>query len=389
MRACAPLSNSLHEFGIRPRKPQLSPPFRIINGRIPPHPTSPSRPKHLSLQRSAFPSRSFNLGRFLRNPKRPFDKRVGSSSSDEFLDLKTSGGVGLSQEAELSDASSFDLAELKRELEEEERSLRASEKGEGEEEEEEELIPLEGGGSGNLGSEIVEKSRIEGGRQMVKRSSLLAKQVISIRSARSLGFVSQLWVDTRLWVVALVEVRPNLLSGEIEKFLLEDICQVGDVVLVQDESVIENEFKMIGLDSLVGYSVVTSGRRNVGKVRGYTFNINSGLVESLELDSFGFSIIPSSLVSTYCLFVEDVLEVVSDTVVVHESAVSRVQRLTKGIWNSQNMHGPENQMHEYSEFGKRESWPVERQSSGERSGGRKFRRKMRDIEDDWELPMDY
>ncbi|XP_072997980.1 uncharacterized protein [Typha latifolia] len=387
MRACAPLSNSLHEFGIRPRKPQLSPPFRIINGRIPPHPTSPSRPKHLNLQRSAFPSRSFNLGRFFRNPKRPLDKRVGSSSSDEFLDLKTSGGIGLSQEAELSDASSFDLAELKRELEEEERSLRASEKGEGEEEEE--LIPLEGGGSGNLGSEIVEKSRIEGGRQMVKRSTLLAKQVISIRSARSLGFVSQLWVDTRLWVVALVEVRPNLLSGEIEKFLLEDICQVGDVVLVQDESVIENEFKMIGLDSLVGYSVVTSGRRNVGKVRGYTFNINSGYVESLELDSFGFSIIPSSLVSTYCLFVEDVLEVVSDTVVVHESAVSRVQRLTKGIWNTQNMHGPENQMHEDSEFGKRGSWPVERQSSGERSGGRKFRRKMRDIEDDWELPMDY
>lgn len=27
--------------------------------------------------------------------------------------------------------------------------------------------------------------------------------------------------------------------------------QVGDVVLVQDESVIENEFKMIGLDTLV------------------------------------------------------------------------------------------------------------------------------------------
>lgn len=32
------------------------------------------------------------------------------------------------------------------------------------------------------------------------------------------------------------------------------------------------------------------------QVRGYTFNVNSGAIESLELDSFGISIIPSSLV---------------------------------------------------------------------------------------------
>ena len=34
-------------------------------------------------------------------------------------------------------------------------------------------------------------------------------------------------------------------------------------------------------------------------------------------------------VSTYCLFVEDVLDIVSDTIVVHEDAVSRVQWLTQ------------------------------------------------------------
>lgn len=101
---------------------------------------------------------------------------------------------------------------------------------------------------------------------MARRSALLAKQVISVSSARSLGFVSQLWVDAASWIVALVEVRPSLLSGEAEKFLFEDICQVGDVVLVEDESVIENEYNLVGLHSLVGYNVVTSRRRNVGKV---------------------------------------------------------------------------------------------------------------------------
>ncbi|XP_022876944.1 uncharacterized protein LOC111395174 [Olea europaea var. sylvestris] len=98
------------------------------------------------------------------------------------------------------------------------------------------------------------------------------------------------------WVVLVLEVRPNLLSGDFERFLLEDIAQVGDVILVEDENVIENDFRLVGLETLVGYAVVTPGRRSIGKVRGYTFNINSGTVESLELDSFGISIIPSGLV---------------------------------------------------------------------------------------------
>lgn len=34
------------------------------------------------------------------------------------------------------------------------------------------------------------------GRQMMKRSNIIAKQVISIQSAFNLGYVSQLWVDT-------------------------------------------------------------------------------------------------------------------------------------------------------------------------------------------------
>ncbi|XLR07942.1 hypothetical protein S83_035880 [Arachis hypogaea] len=65
------------------------------------------------------------------------------------------------------------------------------------------------------------------------------------------------------------------------------------------------------------------------KVRRYTFSLNSSAVEELELDSFGLSIMPSSLVSTYSLLVEDVLEVVSDAVVIRKAAASRIQRLSK------------------------------------------------------------
>lgn len=42
----------------------------------------------------------------------------------------------------------------------------------------------------------LERPRLRRGRQVLRRSNMLAKQVISIQSAVSLGFVSQLWVDT-------------------------------------------------------------------------------------------------------------------------------------------------------------------------------------------------
>lgn len=245
--------------------------------------------------------------------------------------------------------------------------------------EEEELVQIEDG------NRVDSKRR---GKELMRRSNLVAKQVISIQSARSLGFVTQLWVDTTSWLVLVVEVRPALLSGESERFLLQDISKVGDFVLVEDDSVMESDFKMVGLDTLVGYRVLTPGRRNIGKVRGYTFNVNSGAVESLELDSFGLSIIPSSLVSTYALLVEDVLQVLADTVIVHEAAASRMQRLTKGLWDADDVRTSMDERGDYFD----EEEPVRfknKRSKRRSSGGKSSRSKSREEDEDLELPMDY
>ncbi|XP_021723287.1 uncharacterized protein LOC110690722 [Chenopodium quinoa] len=225
-------------------------------------------------------------------------------------------------------------------------------------------------------------------KQLAKRSSILAKQVIGIESACSLGFVSQLWVDTATWAVMEVEVRPNLLSSESVKFLLEDIKKVGDVVLVQEENYIQNEFSTVGLETLVGYSVVTPRQRNLGKVRGYTFNINSGTVESLELDAFGYSVIPSSLVSTYALFSDDVLEVVSDLIIVHEAAVSRIQRLTKGLLGTKIAETSSiNLKNRDMELDSTQS--VKDRKPRRKPSKRKFYPGTRDLDNDFDLPMDY
>ncbi|KAH9610310.1 hypothetical protein KSS87_017511, partial [Heliosperma pusillum] len=172
-------------------------------------------------------------------------------------------------------------------------------------------------------------------KQLIKRSSLVAKQVIGIHSACSLGFVSQLWVDTASWILLEIEVRPSLLSSEYGKVLLEDIERVGDVVLVQDETFVFNEFRMVGLETLVGYSVVTPEGRNLGKVRipALSYLISAGLsfVLSDRCACVSNYLFLSNFlkVSTYALFTEDVQQVVSDTIIVHETAASRIQRLTR------------------------------------------------------------
>ncbi|KAG5404390.1 hypothetical protein IGI04_010509 [Brassica rapa subsp. trilocularis] len=224
-----------------------------------------------------------------------------------------------------------------------------------------------------VGEDNLIKIGSKGFKQTLTRSNLVAKQVISIQSALSLGFISQLWVDTTSWLVLVVDVKPTLLSGESERFLLTDITRVADVVLVKDDAVLDTEFKMVGLETLVGYRVVTPGGRNIGKVRGYSFNINSGVVESLELDSFGVTIIPSSLVSTYRLDVEDIIEVLEDIVVVDESAAFRKQRLTKGLWDAQ--------------FGSEYSDVEELERSSDRRRRRRSSRpsrRKRDLDDDAE-----
>lgn len=66
-----------------------------------------------------------------------------------------------------------------------------------------------------------------GFKQSTTRSNLVAKQVVSIQSALSLGFISQLWVDTTSWLVLVVDVKPSLLSGESERFLLTDIVRIS------------------------------------------------------------------------------------------------------------------------------------------------------------------
>nr|GEX73018.1 hypothetical protein [Tanacetum cinerariifolium] len=109
----------------------------------------------------------------------------------------------------------------------------------------------------------------------------------------------------------------------------------------------------------VGYSVVTPGRRDIGKV------------------------------STYALLVEDVLEVVLDTVVVHEAAASRIQRLTRGFWDAQRMSYSMDDLEDYTDVTERSEYRKTRRRRPGGSSQRPQKRPVDDTKEDWDLPMDF
>lgn len=107
-------------------------------------------------------------------------KDEGSAATTSFQDLEKVSSRRDGTDASSSTDSSSELNFLELEEEEEERKGKSSSK-------EEDLVPKKSDW---------ENAGLKRGKQMMKRSNIVAKQVISVQSARSLGFVSQLWVDT-------------------------------------------------------------------------------------------------------------------------------------------------------------------------------------------------
>ena len=60
----------------------------------------------------------------------------------------------------------------------------------------------------------------------LSRSQLMNKPIITRSGGNNLGVVSQLWVDTDTWKVASLDLRENLLFGELECVLLKSLKQV-------------------------------------------------------------------------------------------------------------------------------------------------------------------
>ncbi|MBW4683147.1 MAG: PRC-barrel domain-containing protein [Microcoleus vaginatus WJT46-NPBG5] len=168
--------------------------------------------------------------------------------------------------------------------------------------------------------------------QIRQRSDLLNTQVITRTTGKRLGVVKELLVDIDRREVVALGLRDNLLSvaGMPRFMLLTSIRQMGDVILVEDENVIE-DIDVDSYSSLIGSEVITETGELLGKVRGFKFNTETGTVVSLILASIGVPLIPDQVISTYELPIEEIISSGPNRLIVFEGAEERLVQLTVGV----------------------------------------------------------
>ena len=162
------------------------------------------------------------------------------------------------------------------------------------------------------------------------RSDLLGTMVVTRDTGKKLGVISQLWVDIDQQEVVALSLRPNLLYGTPQPMMLGSIRQIGDVILVDNEDVIE-DIDVETYSSLINCEVITETGELLGKVRGYKFDVDTGRVVALIIASLGIPLIPDQVVSTYELSVDEIVSSGPDRLIVFEGAEERIMQLSVGV----------------------------------------------------------
>ncbi len=171
-----------------------------------------------------------------------------------------------------------------------------------------------------------------------QRTDLLGTQVITRSNGRRLGVVSQIWVDVDSQQVVAMSLRPSLFYGTAQEMLLTSVRQIGDVILVENEDVLE-AIDTDRYNSLINCEVITETGQVLGKVRGFKFDIESGALAALTIASLGYPLIPDRVLSTYELPIEEIVSTGPDRLIVYEGTEERLNQLSVGLLEQMGIGG--------------------------------------------------
>ena len=195
---------------------------------------------------------------------------------------------------------------------------------------------------------------------LLTRGLLLNKLIVTRTSGSRLGVATNLWVDTDVWEVVALDVRQNALVGNVDHVLLESLRQVGDVILVHDESAVERRWSSYGYSLVVGKDVVTESGQFIGRVRDFEFDPEDGAIARIIVDAWGVPTVPEGVVSTYAVDIAEIITCGQERIIVAEDAESRVEQLSMSVlqrltltappWEEEEMYGEEYYDYGYAKY---------------------------------------
>lgn len=188
-----------------------------------------------------------------------------------------------------------------------------------------------------------------------QRYEMLGTQVITRDTGKRLGIVSELLVDVDRREVVALGLRDKAIAQYLPGLsitiymYLDSIQQIGDVILVESDEVIE-DINPDRYSSMINSEVVTENEEPLGRVRGFRFNIESGEVEAITIASLGLPLIPDNLISTYELPIEEIASTGPSRIVVFEGAQERLVKVTEGVMEKLGLGVPPWEQEDEREF---------------------------------------
>ncbi len=167
------------------------------------------------------------------------------------------------------------------------------------------------------------------------RSELMGTQVITTDTGRRLGVVGEVVVDIDRREVVALGLRDNpltrFLPGLPKWMPLESIKQVGDVILVDSLDSLSDGFSPERYGKVINCQVITESGQLLGRVLGFSFDIETGDLISLVMGAVGVPLLGEGVLSTWEIPVEEIVSSGTDRIIVYEGAEEKLNQLSSGL----------------------------------------------------------
>jgi len=172
----------------------------------------------------------------------------------------------------------------------------------------------------------------------------MGTQVITRDTGRRLGVVGEVVVDIDRREVVALGLRDNpltrFLPGLPRWMPLERIRQVGDVILVDSADSLAEGFNPERYSKVINCQVITEAGETLGRVLGFSFDIETGELTTLVLGAVGVPLLGEGVLSTWELTVEEIVSSGPDRIIVYEGAEEKLKQLGTGLLEKLGIGGP-------------------------------------------------
>ena len=163
----------------------------------------------------------------------------------------------------------------------------------------------------------------------------MGTQVITTDTGRRLGVVGEVMVDIDRREVVALGLRDNpltrFLPGLPRWMPLEQIRQVGDVILVDSLDSLSESFNPDRYNRVINCQVVSESGEQLGRVLGFSFDIETGELVTVVVGAVGVPLLGEGILSTWELPVEEIVSSGPDRIIVYEGAEEKLKQLNSGL----------------------------------------------------------